>query len=227
VNLPQPPPANPPNPLDRRPLLLHLGCGSERKQGWVNVDLRPTPATDLVMDLSAIVLPSGIVRGVFSHAFFEHLRRSARVPHLHSIWHALDRSEGFVCYLGLPHFRNIARFYLERRPGITRPLFDLTEVYRYTHGDPEQVADYDAQLHRSLFDEEELAGLLRDAGFDRFLIFSYCFVNEALPVNLGFYAIRRPASPLELQEEALRFIRTLEGTKLRAGTIALIDPGPS
>jgi hypothetical protein len=43
---------------------------------------------------------------------------------------------GVVCYWGIPDFANIAWFYLERRPGIVGPVFDLFNVYRYTHGDP-------------------------------------------------------------------------------------------
>ena len=71
----------------------------------------------------------------FSNAFFEHLYRSSRGPHLQRIREALA-PDGACCYMGIPYFRNIARLYLERGPGTAGPVFDLFNVYRYTHGNP-------------------------------------------------------------------------------------------
>ena len=122
----------------RHSLRVHLGCGNDRLPGFVNIDYRPTVATDLLMDLNAPPFSPGSVALAFSNAFFEHLYRSSRLPHLQRICDSLE-PEGVCCYIGLPYFRNIARFYLERGPGTAGPLFDLHNVYRYTHGDPEQA----------------------------------------------------------------------------------------
>jgi putative transposase len=73
-----------------------------------------------------------------------------------------------------PDFANISRFYQERRPGIVGPVFDLFNVFRYTHGDPESVGGYLAQLHKSLFDYDEVVRLLTAAGFRHFVVLSYC-----------------------------------------------------
>ena len=207
--------------LDRKPLLLHLGCGAERLDGFVNIDVRPTPATDLVADLNDFSYPAGTVAGAYSHAFFEHLRRSRRVPHLKAVRQALA-PDGFICYIGLPYFKNIARFYLEKAPGIARPVFDLFDVYRQTHGDPEQTPDYLEQMHKSLFDEDELAALLLEAGFPRFLLFTYCYVREHLPVNIGFYASRLDCGPEVLRGQMSSFLQQFENVKIRAGTLAIL-----
>ena len=103
---------------------------------------------------------------------------------------------GACCYIGVPYFRNVARFYLEKAPGTLGPVFDLYNVYRYTHGDPEhQQAWWLGQLHKSLFDEDELAGLLREAGFESFVMFCYGYPGDdhELPVTMGFYATGTPA----------------------------------
>jgi hypothetical protein len=70
----------------------------------------------------------------FSNAFFEHLYRDQRLPHLRRSRESLQ-PDGACCYMGIPYVRNIATFYLEGGPGIIGPRFDLYEVYRYTHGD--------------------------------------------------------------------------------------------
>ena len=118
-----------------RSLRIHLGCGDDRLPGFVNIDSRPTAAVDVAMDLSLPRLADGSVSFAFSNAFFEHLYRSSRGPHLRRIRQALA-PDGACCYMGIPYFPNIARLYVERGPGTAGPVFDLFNVYRYTHGDP-------------------------------------------------------------------------------------------
>jgi hypothetical protein len=184
------------------------------------------------MDLSRPRFTPGSLRVCFSHAFFEHLLRNDRLPHLRAIHEALELG-GVVCYLGIPDFANIARFYLERRPGIIGPVFDLFNVYRYTHGDPEAVGWYMAQLHKSLFDFGEVAGLLAAAGFRHFVVVSYCFGMEKLPVNLGFFAVKGELQQgRDLHLECLAFMRE-HAAQVNLGSVsffrspdsARIDPG--
>jgi predicted SAM-dependent methyltransferase len=192
--------------LRKTALKINLGCGDRGCPGFVNVDRRQTSASDVTMDLSRPRFRAGSVRVCFSHAFFEHLLRNDRIPHLQAIHEALEPG-GVVCYLGIPDFANIARFYLERRPGIVGPVFDLFNVYRYTHGDPEAVGWYMEQLHKSLFDYGEVVGLLRVAGFRHFAVISYCFGMEKLPVNLGFFTIKGELEQgRDLHRECLAFM---------------------
>ncbi len=216
----------------RTGLKINLGCGDRPCPGFVNVDRRHTSATDVTMDLSRPRFTPGSVRVCFSHAFFEHLLRNDRLPHLQAIHEALEPG-GIVCYLGIPDFANIARFYLERRPGIVGPVFDLFNVYRYTHGDPEAVGWYMAQLHKSLFDYGEVVQLLTRAGFQHFVVVSYCFGMEKLPVNLGFFAIKSELEQgRELHRECLNFMR-VHAAQVNLGSVAFfrspdsarIDPG--
>src|SRR4051794_3077281 len=127
----------------------HMGCGMERLDGYVNVDIRETgTAADMIADLNDPKLPEGeVADAFFSHAFFEHLLRDSRVPHLKALRSALA-PDGFACYIGLPDFRRVAELYLQGGPGVIGPTFDLYHVYRYTHGDPEHKTGWDAQLHK-------------------------------------------------------------------------------
>jgi len=205
----------------QRSLLVHLGCGDDRLSGYVNIDTRPTKAVDITMDLSLPRLADGSVAFVFSNAFFEHLFRRSRGPHLKRIRRALA-ADGACCYMGMPYFPNIARLYTERGPGTASEVFDLYNVYRYTHGDPEgQQAWWLGQLHKSLFDEEEVDALLAQSGFGAYVMFCYGYpgdVNE-VPVTMGFYATCEPVAPADLRERCLAFLRQFADIRIRLATL--------
>lgn len=205
----------------QRSLRLHLGCGDDRLPGYVNIDNRATPAVDVAMDLSLPRLAEGSVAFAFSNAFFEHLFRQSRGPHLKRIRRALA-ADGACCYMGIPYFPNIARLYVERGPGTASEIFDLYNVYRYTHGDPEgQQAWWLGQLHKSLFDEEEVEALLSQSGFGAYVMFCYGYPGDVheVPVTMGFYATCEAAAPAELREECLSFLRQFADTRIRLATL--------
>ena len=54
------------------PLHLHIGAGSQRLEGWVNVDIRPFPGVDVVADVTR-GLDFTDVDAVFAEHFLEHL----------------------------------------------------------------------------------------------------------------------------------------------------------
>jgi predicted SAM-dependent methyltransferase len=204
-----------------RSLRVHLGCGDDRLPGFVNIDSRPTAAVDVAMDLSLPHLADGSVSLVFSNAFFEHLYRPSRGPHLRRIRRALE-SNGVCCYMGIPYFPNIARLYVERGPGTAGPVFDLYNVYRYTHGDPEgQESWWLGQLHKSLFDEEEVEALLSASGFGAYTMFCYGYpgdVNE-VAVTMGFYATCEAMATTDLRQRCLAFLGEFADTRIRLATL--------
>jgi predicted SAM-dependent methyltransferase len=202
----------------------HLGCGPRPLAGWVNVDIQEAPGTDVAMDLTEVALPEASGEVVFSNAFFEHLRRDERVRHLRSVLRVLAPG-GSVCYLGLPDFRAVAELYLSGGPGMEGPVFDLYEVYRYTHGEPEVVAPeaYYGQLHKSLFDTDEVRGLLTDAGFPSFTVFTYVYPGEPAAVTLGFFATREPRSADALERDARAFLAPFDGDFLETASLAFGD----
>lgn len=208
-------------------MLYHMGCGEQRLEGYVNADLVSTSAADVVLDLSVPTFPEDTpVDGVFSHAFFEHLRRDARVPHLSALRKGLVPG-GFVCYLGLPDFRRVAELYLAGGPGVVGPHFDLFNVYRYTHGDPEMNPDegWEPQLHKSLFDVSEIGLLLREAGFASYVVFRYVYPGDppAIDLSLGFYATATAVSRDELEDRARSFLAEFDGRFIELASIAFED----
>jgi hypothetical protein len=210
----------------RHALRLHFGCGGDRLPDFINIDYRPTPATDVTMDLNVPTLAPGSVALAFSNAFFEHLYRPQRLPHLQRIRESLA-ADGVCCYIGIPYFRNIARFYLDKAPGTAGPIFDLYNVYRYTHGDPEhQPAWWLEQLHKSLFDEEEMASLLRGAGFASFVMFCYGYPGDEheMPVTMGFYASAAPATVEGLRDACSSFLGRFADVRIRMRMLTWLTP---
>jgi predicted SAM-dependent methyltransferase len=56
------------------PVRLHLGCGPNRLDGWINVDIEPAYEPDVVHDLSeGLPAERGSVDLVYSEHFFEHI----------------------------------------------------------------------------------------------------------------------------------------------------------
>ncbi len=51
---------------------LHIGSGSQRLPGWINVDIRPFPGVDVVTDISRGLAFSD-AEAVFAEHFLEHL----------------------------------------------------------------------------------------------------------------------------------------------------------
>jgi predicted SAM-dependent methyltransferase len=67
--------------LGASPLKLNLGCGPQRKPGWVNIDLFDEGA-DLQLDLrEPWPFPDGSVSYIYSEHVFEHLDFLEEVPH--------------------------------------------------------------------------------------------------------------------------------------------------
>jgi predicted SAM-dependent methyltransferase len=67
--------------LNGTPLRLNLGCGPNRKNGWVNIDLFD-PAADLQLDVrNPWPFPDRSAAHVYSEHTFEHLEPEDEVPH--------------------------------------------------------------------------------------------------------------------------------------------------
>jgi SAM-dependent methyltransferase len=184
---------------------IHVGSGSVRISGFTNVDIRKEPEVDVVGHVGRLPFANGSAEVIFGHAVFEHVFLGHQLAVLRE-WKRLLAQEGRLILLALPDFRMMARLYLENAVGIVGKRFDLQNVYRYTHGEPEHScrpiwpvwqpapgrdapAGYVPQLHKSLFDAGYLRDLFQEAGFFS-VVFNYAFPNEPHPVNLGVIASR-------------------------------------
>jgi predicted SAM-dependent methyltransferase len=176
----------------KQPVRLHIGCNTTKINNFVNIDARQTSATDIVHNCANLsIFDNDSVDFIFSHAFFEHLYYGERPLLLKDAYRVLN-SQGILYFTGIPDFESIARAYLEKRQGNLSARFDLWEVYRYTHGDPESVSGWwIEQLHKTLFDTETLRAILLQSGFNRHAIYRYAYGTEPNATNFGFIATKQ------------------------------------
>lgn len=152
---------------------LHIGCGSDIRKGWLNMDLRPPRDHDALAEVLIVDLRQGIpledaaAHTVYSSHFLEHLTPSEAVRHLRECHRVL--APGGRIRLVVPDFAACCQAYL----AMNTPFFTLLDPLLAVSSPPGgvtivdymQVVAHQGGEHRSLYDEEKLARLLGGVGF--------------------------------------------------------------
>jgi SAM-dependent methyltransferase len=146
---------------------LHLGCGSRRVPGWLNVDITKSNCD---VDLCGGRLPwkAGCFEAVVSQHFIEHAElREELIPLLRELRRVLIA--GGEIWLSCPDIEKVCRSYLEHRMvdlledrakrWLSFSLADVPAVHLINH-----LFHQDGE-HKNLFDFELLEWILRTTGF--------------------------------------------------------------
>lgn len=72
---------------------LHLGCGDRHFDGYLNLDIRKTHATDMVCDIRSLPFSTGSFELIENYHVIEHLGRHDLEPALRS-WHRVLKPGG-------------------------------------------------------------------------------------------------------------------------------------
>lgn len=131
---------------------LHLGCGHIRIPGYVNIDIMPAKAADLVADLRGLPFSAGSIDLVYSCAAIEHLGRREWIGALRE-W-ARILKPGATLRLSTADFEAAIARYLEKK--------NLGELLGLLIGGQKDEYDW----HGMIFDFDTLAEGLREAGFE-------------------------------------------------------------
>ena len=167
------------------PIRLHLGCGTQHKGGWINVDYaqptwilrlgrpvaiftgwidrqqtQPVARADLSWDLSRpLPFSSNSVEAVFAEHVLEHFTYSAGLKVLRNCHRVLR--PGGVLRLGVPDLERYSRGYLGMDP-----ILDQCRPGRPTRAVAFAEIFY-RYGHRSAYDAETLLMACRESGFAR------------------------------------------------------------
>lgn len=166
---------------------LHLGCGGVRLEGYTNIDLRAGPACDIACDITKLDFPDNSVDEIFMNAVFEHLWNWQQENALR-LWHRILKPKGLLRIWSLPDFERIARAFLNKEMGIVGSVFDLYNVFRYTHGAYGE-GDW-LQVHKDIFTKGSISALLNRVGFNVVKIENAYWENEPVDVNLNITAMK-------------------------------------
>lgn len=115
---------------------VHVGCGNQKMVGFLNVDVVPTPVTDLVFDATQPwPIEVGTVGQVVSHHAIEHMQDMRGF--FREMWQAL--ADGGKAILSMPYGANEAAL---SDPFHVRPLYPtsfafLLPQYGVENGNPQ------------------------------------------------------------------------------------------
>lgn len=141
-------------PLER----LHLGCGNIHIDGWCNVDVIKTGATDLVADITALAgIPNNSVQTIYTCHALEHFSTSA-IPGILRRWHEVLRPGGEL-RISVPDLDRITKIY---QNNIGHFQVDGNQPWiALIYGGQKDQFDF----HRTGFNFNWMRHLLKDAGF--------------------------------------------------------------
>lgn len=170
---------------------LHIGCGLKKIKGYINIDIIPTEGCDVVMDAvnDLYQIPSDIALEIRMENVFEHFYRHQQLGALRE-YHRILKMGGKLVITGLPNFDSIIEAYLKKDRGAVGEVFDLFNVYRLTHGEPEQGNEIN-QLHKDLFTKKSIRDLLEHAGFTIERVDDEQFAHEKEPLCISVVSIKR------------------------------------
>jgi len=171
---------------------LYLGCGNIHMDGFVNVDIVETAATDMVADITSLpMIPSDCIEEIRLEAVLEHLFRHQRLSALKE-WARILKPGGTLDIRYIPDFDVYAGLYVRGEPGESGARMTLEEVYRFTHGDP---VPWNApeQIHKDIFSRDSVRADVEAAGLEVVSLENACFKDERIALNLNLVA-RKPGA---------------------------------
>jgi len=167
--------------VGRTDLKLHIGCGPNKRVGWVNVDLGG--AADVQLDIrEGLPFPKDSVLIVYSEHFFEHLQYTSTVYDTGAVdgveadypseaFHFLRESfrvlrRGGVFSVGVPDAGEVLKAYAVNDPEpFMRAKRDVHPKWCRTPMDHINYTFRQGEQHKYAYDAETLAQILHDVGF--------------------------------------------------------------
>lgn len=188
---PKPRPVRAVSPSASRPGKLHLGCGAVRLDGYTNIDIVRTTATDLVANMIELpMIANSSITEIRMEAVLEHLYRYERTSGL-SEWMRILAPGGLLDIRYLPDFDIYARAYLDRTPVIDSSPISLHEVAGLTHGHP-KAWNAQEQSHKDIFTKASIVEDLNAAGFEVIACDNVCYRDEKVALNINVLC-RKPS----------------------------------
>lgn len=143
------------------PLRLHLGCGTDYREGWFNVDANPRVRADLYCNVESLpAIGDGSAQVVEACHVLEHLTLTQARAALRE-WRRVLRDDGEL-FLELPDLEACIRI-LGRESDANGFDFGMIGLYGWP---PAIDSEGMAQVHKWGWSRAALAEELRQAGFD-------------------------------------------------------------
>lgn len=133
-------------------LKLHIGCGTKRIQGFVNIDCRYLPTVDDIQNAELLrSYKPNTVDMIYASHILEHFGRW-RYKQVLQRWYEIIKPDG-VLRLAVPNFESICNHYKSNG--------DISILMGLLYGGQ----DYDENFHYVTFDFNSLGVTLKQIGF--------------------------------------------------------------
>lgn len=145
---------------DMDKIRLNLGCGTRKKNGWVNIDIDESVKPDIVADVKDLnMFEDESVDEIECYHLFEHLIYTDSVAALKEWYRVLKK--GGKLSLELPNFQKCIEILYEKE-GEDAQKYAMMGIYGHT---PAIQLDKIYQLHKYGWTPETLTNELRKVGF--------------------------------------------------------------
>jgi predicted SAM-dependent methyltransferase len=141
---------------------IHVGCGSVRFDGWVNVDLERSSEADVLVDLrGGLPLKPRSVSRIYSEHVLEHFSLEDGRVLFRDFYNSLE--DGGVARIAMPDLANLVSAYLgdwRRQDWLEDPVYSDIDTASHMLN-----VGFRSWGHRYLYDFDDLALRLSAAGF--------------------------------------------------------------
>jgi predicted SAM-dependent methyltransferase len=137
------------------PIKLNVGCGDNKLEGYVNIDVNPNNKPDIALDITKrLPLPDGCVDEIVMFHTIEHIEEKFHSGILSEFHRVLKPLTG-VLYISYPEFSICANNYITNKSG-------MKDFWKHTiYGLQRAAGDY----HVALMDTIIFVDLLQECGF--------------------------------------------------------------
>ncbi len=144
-------------PMSQSEWKINVGSGDKdlQKQGFINLDMRRLPKTDLQASAASLPFGSLTVDSILASDCLEHIPWSY-VPSVLLEWHRVLKHGG-VLKIKTPNLRTLAEDYVNGK-------LNMSEYCRRVYGN--QEAGEDANFHKSGQSPDTIQVILMNAGFE-------------------------------------------------------------
>jgi hypothetical protein len=180
------------------PRRVNLGCGHDKREGYLNVDLHSMHAPDLVSEVTDLrLLPSNYYEHAVAQDVLEHITR-LRTRTALCEWNRILK-EGGTLELRVPNVVGLVKLLTQRE---NRAAARQEELLQCLFG----TQRYEGDFHQSGFTDIYLTALLEETGFK---VVKLATVDEWLFHVLARKVAHVPPSPLLRIEKDEDFLRAV------------------
>jgi predicted SAM-dependent methyltransferase len=139
--------------LNQNVIKINLGCGTDIKNDFINIDARALPGVDIIADVRNVPFSSGTVDVLYLSHVIEHFPEVEMTKVIMPYWYDLLKPGGKIVVI-CPDWEAML-------DGYARGEISYEALKEVTFGSQE----YEGNFHYSMYKSETLTSLLNDVGF--------------------------------------------------------------